>query len=244
MIINADLKQIEVVMFAHECQDETLIQLLINGQDIHRYVGSYIYDKEEKDITDLERKDIKAAVFGIIYGNGALKLSETTGRSIDWCSNFIKLFYELFPQAKEYHNRVLNTVNKTGQLKLWDNVTLKFPKYPVKYDWQKARGITESYNPPDIKNWPIQHLAGLINSILVGQFYREYAIHKSDKYLLINTVHDSLMIDCKEEFIDECIEDLYKVLDNIPNLVLQYWNVLIEVLIKIDISLGQSWYEV
>lgn len=241
MLINADLKQIEVCIFAHLCKDPLLIKLLNEGKDIHKFIGSNVYQKLEEDITIEERNDAKTSTFGIIYGNGSKTLSERTGRTQEWAGEFITEFYTLFPKAKEWHDQIIKTVNQTGHLKIFTGEILKFRKYPSKYEWQKKQGIIESYNPPDIKNYPVQHLAWIISSIMLGQFWRKKALHKRDKYLMINTVHDSMMLDCCPEYIEESKQDIQEIVDNIPNIMLELFNEQLLVPIKIDISVGERW---
>lgn len=242
-LINMDLKQAEIIVFAQLCKPKLLIELINSGKDIHKFIGASVFNVSEEEITDGQRSDAKTSTFGIIYGNGAKTLSERTGRSFEWCSSFIESFYGMFPEAKEWHNRIIKTVNATGQLTLFTRETLYFRKYPAKYDWQFKKGIKESYNPPDIKNHPVQHLAWIITSIILGELYR-IAVHKRDKYLLINTVHDSIMIDCKEEYVPECIEDIQQCVDKVPSVCYTLWNERLIVPIKCDISLGETWAEV
>lgn len=241
MLINLDLKQIEIVIFAQLCKDPTLIMLLNQGKDIHKFIGSNVYGKPEEEITSDERTSAKTSSFGIIYGNGAKTLSERTGRSLEWASDFINTFYELFPKAKEWHTQIQKEVEKTGTLTLFTGMRLEFQKYPAKFEWQIKKGIRESYNPPDIKNHPVQHLAALLMAILVGQFYRNYAIHKRYKYIMINTVHDSLMIDCKDDYVEEAVLDVVQTLDTIPGIIKEKFNEVMVVPIKIDVSVGETW---
>lgn len=241
MIVSVDLSQVEVIVFADYCRDKMLNKLLLDGLDLHRFTAAHVAGKDEIDITTGERKLAKAGNFGIIYGNGAPRLAQTTGNSVEWCAQYIKEFYELFPGAKEWHKNIQDEVNKTGQLRIWTGETLKFKKYPAKYDWQKRQGIIESYNPPDIKNHPIQHTAWIITSIMLGKFWREKALHNRDKYLMINTVHDSLMLDVRPEYVELAKKDLQEVVDRLPEWVLQYFNHTMSVPIKCQISVAESW---
>ena len=241
MLINIDLCQIEMVWFAQLSKDKLLIKLINDGTDLHRYTASLILDKPE--ISAQERQDAKTANFGIIYGNGPKTLSENTGRSFDWCKNYIEEFYNMFHEAKSWHDSILSTVKQTSNLKLFTNEVLYFRKYPAKYDWQFQQGITESYNPPEIKNYPVQHIAGLTMKMIIAEFARKKAFMKRDKYLLINTVHDSLMIDAKEEYSDEAISDFNEVLDSIPSIIYNVFNERMLVPIKCDISMGACWHD-
>lgn len=240
-IVNLDLKQIEVAVFSQLCKDKTLIGLLNQGVDLHTYTASDVTGKDEKDVTKEERQDAKAGNFGIIYGNGAGKLSSTTGRSVEWCRDYINRFYEMFPGAKIWHDNIQQEVEDSGQLKLFTGEILKFEKRPAKFDWQIRQGIRESYNPPDIKNHPVQHIAAVISFIMIGSFFREYAIHKRDKYLMINTVHDSLMLDCRAEYVEEAEKDLQECVDRLPEKIYTLFNEKFSVPIRCDIEHGQSW---
>lgn len=244
MLIQADLSQIEIVLAAHLCQDQHMIKLLQDGVDLHRYSASQVLSKPEDEVTDSERKAAKRVNFGIIYGNGPKTASENSGRSEDWCKDYITKFYALFPELKGWHKKLVEQVIKTGRITMFTGQVLKFRKYPAKYEWQKRRGIKESYNPPDIKNHPVQHTAFLITSMFLGMFFREKAIYKRDKYLMIGTVHDSLMLDCKPEYVEEAKKDLLCIVDRIPKMIHTYWQETITVPVKIDISVGASWGEI
>ncbi len=246
MIISSDLNQIETCVVAQLSGDETLIKLLNDDRDIHRFIVSNIYgDKEETiDKKDPRRTAAKAATYGLFFGNGPQRLSESTGQDIDWCKDFIQTFYNLFPRVKLWHQWLLETVERDGQLTLETGSILKFQKFPAKFPWQIRKGITESYNPPDVKNFPVQHTAFIIMALWVGRFFREKAIFKRDKYLMINEIHDSLMLDCRPEFVEEAKEDIQQIADKIPLYFKELWNIELRVPIKIETKSGRSWSEV
>ena len=71
----------------------------------------------------------------------------------------------------------------------------------LKYQWQLDRGITESYNPSQGKDYPVQSLGTDIVSIAMGRLYRDYIKKRKDeqgkyKFLLINNRHDDITLDC------------------------------------------------
>lgn len=241
MLIQADLKQIEVVLAAHLSQDQMLIQLLKEGKDVHRWAASNVLEIPEDEVSDLERKSAKQINFGIIYGNGAATASSNTGRDLEWCKNYIKTFYQLFPGLKAWQDRNIKIVEATGRLRMFTGHILKFRKYPCTQDWQIKRGLKETYSPTEIKNYPVQHTAFVITALLLGHFWRHYALHKRDKYLMINSIHDSLMLDCKPEYVDEAKADLEECIDKVPQLCYNYWNEKIDVPIRIDIAVAENW---
>jgi len=119
---------------------------------------------------------------------------------------------------------------------------LVFKKYKAKFDWQHKKGITESYMPTDIKNWRIQSLAGDIYKLWLAVVYKQ-SINNRRKWLLINTIHDSIILDCKPEYVDECREMLQNSIDNLINDIYTVYKVKFLVPIRCEISVGERWLE-
>ena len=94
----------------------------------------------------------------------------------------------------------------------------------------------------EIANYKTQGTAYDIVSIMMGKFWREKALYNRDKYLMINNVHDNIMLDCKEAFKSQAINDL-KVLELWQEVCKNRFNVDWKVPLVIDIKCGSSWYE-
>lgn len=244
MIINADFKQIEVCVLGWLSQDKHLLNLLNKEIDIYKYFASIMYNKSENAITKEERDSLKIPILGISYGKGAKKLATETGKPEEWCLEFINNFYSRFPSVKVMHDSWIKEVNKTGQLKLFDGINLQFKHYDRTWSDVYNCWFKPGYKPTEIKNYPVQHTAFVIISLFMHEFLRKKALSKEDRYLLINTVHDSIMLDCKNDFVDECIKDVNEILDNLSNTWYNIFQNDLNVKIRLDISSGLSWYEV
>ena len=247
MLINFDLKQIEIVVLQILSGDLHLKKLLQDGIDLYRYFASVMYSKDMHEVTKEERDSLKAPVLGISYGRGAKALSAESGKSVEWCEEFVNRFYEEFPLVKVLHDRWIEEVERTGQLRLQTGVVIKFNKYIWNNKTQKKEKSTAwnaKYWTPEIKNYPVQHTAFVILSTFVAMFFRHKAIYKREKYLLINTVHDSLMLDVRPEYIEEAKNDLKEVLDMLPDTMYNMLEIKIDVPVLAEITEGISWYEV
>lgn len=252
VLLNGDLSAIEMACFAQLTRDYNLIKLINTGIDLHEYVYEMVYGRTIEEVSGGDkdkfrqiRTAVKAVNFGLIYGNGSRTASERTGLPEEECKEIISTFYKAFPNTKQWQQYNLQTVDKTGTLKLQTGSRFNFKKYPAKYDWQKEKGIIESYNPPDIKNYPVQHFAFLIMALILGKFFRTKAIYKKDKYLLINTVHDSIMCDCQtDQTATEAQKDIQDIIDNIPRYVLDLWKIKMLVPVKMDFGRAKSWYDI
>ena len=271
MLINFDLKQIEIVILAQLSEDQTLIEMVNQGRDLYKYFAAVMYDKLEYQITKEERYSLKAPVLSISYGKGAKHMAEDSGKSIEWCQSFIDLFYQTFPKVRELHQRWINEVHKTGYIMLPWGINLRFNKYLWdKESQEKILSPKGRYWEPEIKNYPVQHTAFLFISTYIAVFWRQKALLKRDiectdcetlgisgifectrchgnkyytKYLLVSTVHDSLTLDCRPEYVNEAISDLNEVLDNLPQIMYNNYGIQMSVPVKADIQTGQSMYE-
>jgi DNA polymerase I len=241
-IINSDYRQIEVLVFAILSNDVILQDILLQGIDLYKYLAAEIDQINIDEVTPEQRNDTKVPALGIIYGNGARTLSQNCGKDEKWCKTFIQTFYELFPIARQWHIDIQEIVAQTGYLEVFTGQEFRFDKKPAKYDWQFEQGIQESYNPPDIKNHPVQGTAFIFMIIMLGKFWREKCLLKRDKYLLINTVHDSIMLDVRKEYIEEAKKDM-ELLANIKEMCYKVFKKDIKLEIKQEISSGHSWYD-
>lgn len=60
VLVHADYSALEVTVLARVTGDRNLIQVFLDGKDIHRYAASKIFEKPEEDITHEERRFSKA----------------------------------------------------------------------------------------------------------------------------------------------------------------------------------------
>jgi DNA polymerase I-like protein with 3'-5' exonuclease and polymerase domains len=278
MIINYDKTQIEIVVLAYLSEDKALIKLIQDGTDLYKFFAALMYDKSISEINKEERDSLKAPVLGISYGRGANALATESGKSKEWCQDFIDKFYEMFPGVYEMHQRWIKEVNRTGYLEMFTGIRFKFKKY-VWNNKTKKKEVSTAWNAkywePEIKNYPVQHTAFVILSTYVAEFYRKKALParnfpcqhpmcsegqvytsggqfncldckgtgKKPKYLMILTVHDSLMLDCRPEYVEEAQNDLKEVLDNLKDTLYNKYGMLVTVPIKADIQVADSWYD-
>lgn len=244
MLISVDLSQIEVITFAYYCKDKTFTRLLKVGLDVHRYLASIVHMKPEEEVTTEERKAIKAVTFGIIYGNGPFKLSQTLSIDQNKAKEYIQMFYEEFPGAETWHKKILQTVENNGILYTPSKRVLKFTKFPAKFDWQDPNRLY--YNPPDIKNWPVQSFAGDIYKLLLGQIWRMWIAQTQEtkeNIKLINTIHDSIMFDVHPHYQKACLDLIRQVLDNAHDLIYNQYKIDFDLPLKYEISGGKSWFD-
>lgn len=178
-----DFKQLEVWALAILSGDETLLQDLRDGTDIHfetgRDAGLW---KTPKEMTKDSRRRVKSIVFGLIYGGGAKTLSEQSGAPESVVKGIIRAFYGRYPDVKAFHNVIVEDVaharNYGGLVYLRDDViatpdgtkrnrvmrvNVEGAKTGRTYAFQEStftRGPwLAAFSPTNIKNYPVQGFA-------------------------------------------------------------------------------------
>lgn len=253
--ISADFSQIEPCASAQISGDINFQNDIKNGIDFH---CKYLALQEEMPYEEVfklckidkiqewefKRSNIKSGfTFKRAYGAGVKNMALSTGLSVEDIKDLIKKEEREYPDLISFQNRNKKIVEAHGELQTVFGRILQFKKYPSP-DWMREQGIFESYKPQEIINYPIQSVGSAdLTLIMIGHFWRTKAIYNRDKYLMINTVYDSLDIDCKPEYEKECKEDL-KCLTNVKKVINMYFTYDWIVEVKIDIKSGLNWYEV
>lgn len=246
-IISADYKSIEVRIEADLSKDPQYIQDIKDGIDLHtknlalaerldyKIVESNV--KQDKS-WQIKRKNIKGFTFVQQYGGGVIKTAKASGLEKEEVEDLIQARQEEYPRLYTWHAVSKGLVESTGGYTLFTGQRFQFKKYPPKYDWQKG----PQYSPTEIMNYKTQGTTAILALAMLGKFWRNKAIFNRDKYLLINFVHDSIMLDSKKEHLELAKKDL-QILTELDIMCKENFAYNLEVPIEIDITSGETWYE-
>ncbi|WDS52076.1 DNA polymerase I [Microbacterium phage Caron] len=103
LIIAADYSQVEMRVLAALCQDETLMDAIKSGTDLHDFTAARVFGP---DFTKRQRKVAKAIGFGKVYGGGAATVSRQTGVPIPDVKPAMAAYDATFPGIKRYGARL------------------------------------------------------------------------------------------------------------------------------------------
>lgn len=268
-IIEADYTQLEPSIQAQLSDDPQYIADINNGVDTHckrlalqqgiTYEEAYTKAKIEKDPEWVEKRNtIKEFSFQRTYSAGAASIARNTGIDVDVVKELIANEEKAYPILKRYNDRLLEAVKKSARptdkrTSKGNTVYEGFYTGPTgrRYyfetsdapQWLVEKGVNVSFMPPPIHNYIVQGTATAdIVLIMLGIFWRKKAQFKRDKYVLVNTVHDSIILDCKPEHLDEAKEDL-KILDRVGDVMVKYFKMDWKVKIKTEVKIGDSWWD-
>lgn len=263
-IVNFDYKQLEVVALAVLSQDKTLMSDLRSGEDQHKKYAIKVFGRSNDQL----RTYIKRMTFMLQYGATAAGMARSLGLSKAVTGKFIDEYFTRYPQVKLWQEKQLSEVqtNSIPDPELSDasafplsssiiqSVTGRLYKYNQEVsnvkDWKT--GLTSAkgtYKPTQIKNYPVQGIAtGDLVPLMCGLVNKFILTNEINGVLLVNTVHDSIMLDVDlatlgaEEFRSH-MRSIKVVLESAPQAMKDFYGVDWNLPTPVDSEYGISWGE-
>ena len=224
-ILQADYSQLEFRIAAQLCGDETMIKDILSGSDVHKYTASIIFNKPEADITKEERTEAKAHTFKPLYGG-------TTGTPNEM--EYYKAFVEKYPRLGEWHEALQVEAISTGVVTLYTGQQFAFP------DTRRLANGNAS-GAPSIKNYPVQGLAGGCVVPLALIHLQNEIVRKGITSKIINTVHDSIVLDVFPGEEEEVARMTYDAMTKVDKQFEEQYNVSWKVPLAVDLEIGKDW---
>ena len=102
---NCDFSALEVCCVAFMSGATKMIEALLDGKDMHRFVASEAFGKPENEITSDERKAAKGITFGLLYGKSVESMAiDITGGDVEKAQHLFDLYFDAFPEIKTWIN--------------------------------------------------------------------------------------------------------------------------------------------
>ena len=224
-IMQADYSQLEFRVAAQLCGDEKMLKDILEGQDVHKYTASIIFDKAEADVTKEERTSAKAHTFKPLYGGFSGTPREMA---------YYKAFVEKYPKLGAWHADLQTEAISHGIVKLYTGQQFAFPD-------TKRLSSGAATNAPSIKNYPVQGVAGgCIVPLALVDLYNKLKTGKS-KSLIINTVHDSVVVDIYPGEELQVANMMYDSMTQVCQKFEELYNVKWSVPLEVDLEIGNNW---
>ncbi|MFI2102525.1 DNA polymerase I [Isoptericola sp. NPDC019693] len=113
-LLTADYSQIEMRIMAHLSGDEGLIEAFRSGEDLHRYVGSRVFEVAPEAVTPEMRSKIKAMSYGLAYGLSAFGLSQQLTIPTGEAQSLMDDYFTRFGGVRDYLTGVVEEARATG----------------------------------------------------------------------------------------------------------------------------------
>ena len=192
------------------------------------------------EIPEWVDKRTKAKIFSFqrAYGAGVATIVDSTGMSKNDVEALIAAELVLYPGIESFDKKLQETIMKNRvrveDRKLFFN-GLAFNQYEghwdsptgTRYIWREhitpefmhKKGKFTGFSPTERKNYPMQGLGGEIMQTMLGKVWRYFLENDyfNGEVLLVNTVHDCLLLDGQnEDLLKPIAEQVHKILETVP----------------------------
>ncbi len=220
VLLSVDYSQIELRLLAHFSGDESLVNAFRNNQDIHLQTAIKLFGEDEAK----EKRDIAKTInFGLIYGMGPKKLSQTLGIEYKTAKKYIDDYFTLFPTVRNY----LKSVEEEALNNDFVTTLLKRRRY---FNFESANQMQKAGYLREAVNSVFQGTAADLIKLAMLKIYNIYK--GDDKCKMLLQIHDELVFEVKEAYIDDISKNIIDIMENI-------WK--LNVPLKAKLNISKNW---
>ena len=224
-IIEADFAQLEFRTAAFLGEDTTAKDEINTGFDVHSYTAKVITDAGQQT----SRQEAKEHTFAPLFG--ATGYGKTTAEE-----TYYKQFVEKYDGIGSWHKKLANEVMSTGMVTTPTGRQFAFPNAK-----RRSNGGITYFTA--VKNYPVQSVSTDIVQLTL-LLVEERMQKKQLKSMIVNSVHDSVVIDVypnEEEEVKKCIE---KVERELQRMISVKFEMQFDVPLSMECKIGNNWMEV
>lgn len=231
MIVNVDIRGLEVVVAAQLSGDRTLQEELLNGVDIHESNRDAFSLGVGKD----GRLIAKVFKFRLLYGGSAYSYAHDAdfrgvSTSQEFWQEVIDKYYNKYSGIKKWHEQLLIEAQTTGKLTIPSG-----RYYPILPDINKR----ESWPLTIIKNYPVQGFGA--DLVMLARLRASQLLKLSGgSCQLCGTIHDSIVVDTPEENVYNIGKLLKQAIEEVPSYCKKLWDYDFSLPLKCEVSYGPN----
>jgi DNA polymerase I-like protein with 3'-5' exonuclease and polymerase domains len=234
MIINVDVKSLEVVVAAWLSRDKILYKELNAKLDLHSLNQVAFGLPEGPD----GRLVAKVLLFRILYGGNEYSFANdpdfaAVSTSQKYWKKVIEKFYNKYSGIAAWHEALIREVSKNSKL------TSPFGRT---YTWDLNKYGEYKLPVTQIKNYIVQGSGADIVAIARVSLYRRWKVSGIEG-VLVNTIHDSLVLDVPNKSVEPTKELIVQVFKDLPTNINRIFNVNFDLLINVEIQTGINMYD-
>lgn len=223
--IGCDYSGQEIRVLAHLAQDETMLEALRLGKDLHLTIANQFYHlgipdeelfethsnyKSQKKKHDAIRTIAKTIVFGLAYGKTAFGFAKDFKSTEEEAQRIIDRYFEGFPKVKAFIDWSQRQVKSTGKVKSMFGRT----RHLLKND----RGFYANGALREGTNFLVQSPSA--DMIRLAAIATRKLSQQNPKWDLrmVATIHDENVYEVREEFAEEAAQEIKKAFENAVSL--------------------------
>jgi DNA polymerase I-like protein with 3'-5' exonuclease and polymerase domains len=215
-IMEIDYAQLEFRAAVFLAQDRQGIEDIVNGVDVHQYTANII---------GCSRQEAKPHTFKPLYGGKSGTENER---------KYYKAFLNKYKDISKWHTELENKAIKTKMVTLPTGRQYCFP-YIRRMSWGASN------YPTQVKNYPVQGFATAdvvpLACINIHKLMKEHGC----KSLLINTVHDSIVVDVYPTEVEVLSKILKQGCLDVKQELKSRYDIDFNVPLDVDVKMGIDW---
>ena len=222
-ICESDFAQLEFRAAAFLSQDETAIEEINTGFDVHSYTAKVISDAGQPTTRQQAKEHTFAPLLGAT-GYGRSKAEEA----------YYIQFIDKYKGIAAWHKNLGEEAMRFNKITNVSGRQYAFPDIS-----RRSNGSVTHFTM--IKNYPVQGFAtGDVVPVVLNEMYRRLEPMQS---CLVNTVHDSTVIDIHPDEVDQVLGMVNDMNEGLTDLVESVYGVRMNVPLLLEAKIGPNWLD-
>ena len=217
-ILEMDFAQLEFRTAVFLSQDKQGMADIQNKVDIHQFTA---------DVIGVSRQEAKGHTFKPLYGGMSGTESE---------KKYYKEFLVKYKDIAKWHDQLESDAINYKVVSLPSGREYAFP-FARRMPWGSSSNSTQ------VKNYPVQGFATADIVPLTCIAVDNLMVQNKVKSLLINTIHDSVLIDVHPDEEDMIIDIVKKGARNVVPMMKEHYDIDFNVPLDTDVKVGYNWLE-
>lgn len=223
VLVGLDYSQIELRLLAHFSEDPVLVESFRNDRDIHLETAVKLFGANE---APRMRGVAKTVNFGLLYGMGPKKLSQTLGIGTKEAKEIIESYFRAFPTVKAY----LSSIERYALEHGFVQTLLKRRRY---FDFAGATDVQKAGYLREAVNTVFQGSAADLIKMAMNTIKQEMSPFGSEVKMLLQ-IHDELIFELSAAEASQIGQRLKEIMEGIYPL---------RVPLKTSMSIAGRWGE-
>ncbi len=223
LLIGIDYSQIELRLLAHFSEDSVLVDAFNDDKDIHMQTAIVLFGEED---AASKRSIAKTVNFGLLYGMGPKKLSDTLGITTKEAKSIIEKYFESFPTVKRYFASIVERSKEEGYVE----TLLKRRRY---FDYASAVPMMRAAYERESVNTVFQGSAADLIKMSMNKIASVIKTRQLPVKMMLQ-IHDELIFEVDEADAEAMATEFKEIMESIHQL---------RIPLKTSVNIGKHWGE-
>lgn len=204
-LVSFDYSQIELRVLAHMADIKFLKDAFLKNLDIHQATASQVFDVKLDEVTTEMRSRAKTINFGIIYGMSHFRLAKNLNISNSEARDYIKNYFQRFPEFETFRNNVLDFARKNGYVETIMGRRCFSKEINSKNPMLRQFGERQAFNAV---------IQGTAADIVKIAMIKVSEILQNFHAAMILQIHDELVFEVPDELVAEIIPTIKETMEH------------------------------